>query len=538
MKRFLLVAFALLLSLTSFANHLLGGEITWECNANGTYTFQVVLYRDCSSTPLPGSIVNLDWNGSASPIVCNAVDTSVISPGNGSINCDTTIFYTPVERYVYRSAPIVIQGPIPSTGYHFTSSQQARPATDNTTNGAANGYLLRAVMYPYSQGGGPQAVNPCFDSSPQFGERPRYAFSTDENTFVVQAADPDSQDSVYLTWAESWTNGSSYPGTALTYDTGYAFNQPLPGSNFNSSNIPVSLQSNGLINFKSLTTGRFTICQKAESWRNGQKIAEVFRDFEYQVNVDPGCPGICGNPPNNVPTLAFSGQNVPSPVYLNGVLAYYQLSTFPGDSISFTIFSQDFDLQANCSPQSILANANGPMLNHQYTGTNCGNAPCATLTSLNPGGAFISSLTNSVRFDWVPDTNHADRNIGIGQHEFFFSMTDNHCILPGVADFMLRVNVLRPISANSRAFDLCGGDTASVIISGDISNLSWSPATNISCTTCASPMLYPTTNATYTVTDLNTGLLTSTQVMPWILMWQLVHLFRNHSLGKWEMTWY
>jgi hypothetical protein len=503
MKRFLFSSFALLLAFSSVASQLLGGEITWECNANGTFTFQVVLFRDCSGAPLTGSTVDIAWNGSSMPIVCTAADTTFIS--SGAITCSSNAIFTPVERYLFRSAPVVIPGPVPSGGYHFTVSRSGRPNTNNTTNGSSNGFLLRAVMYPYVQGGIPQNTNPCFDSSPQFGEVPRHAFNTTDQNFAVTVADPNSQDSVYMTWAEPWTDGSVYPGTALTYDTGYAFNQPLPGVNFNSANIPISLQRNGLVNFKSLTTGRFTVCQKAESWRNGQKIAEVFRDFEYQVNVDPGCSGICGNSPNNNPTLVFSGQNTPSPVFINGALAYYQLSAFPGDSISFSMLSQDADLQPNCSPQSITANGIGPSLNHPNTGAGCTNAPCATLTSLNSGGSFVNALSNSVRFDWVPDTNHAVGAVGEGIHDFHFSMTDNHCVLSGVTNAMVRIRVLRPIYANAGVLGICDGDTANITISGDVSNLSWSPATDISCTNCASPQIYPTTSTVYTVTDLNSG---------------------------------
>ena len=279
MKKWL---FAFVISLgfySGFANHILGGEITWECDGNNEYIFQLVLFADCSGTSNSTSVYSLDWTGGA-PIACTFVDSSFISPscGNGSfaINCDSTAFFTPVKKYVYRSLPVRLLGTIPATGWSFSLQIQARPITDNTNGGATNGYLLRSMMYPYAVNGVVQSRTNCYDNSPKFEERPRYAFGNDTNFYHLDGYEIDSQDSVFFDWAPALNYGIAFPGLSLSYATGYAYNQPLPGPGINAGNSGATLLGSGLLSFKSSTVGRFTTCYIIESWRNGQKIAEVF----------------------------------------------------------------------------------------------------------------------------------------------------------------------------------------------------------------------------------------------------------------------
>jgi len=51
---FLAILFFLFNSNEVSATHIMGGEITWECNGNGEYNFTISVYRDCS----PGSFTS------------------------------------------------------------------------------------------------------------------------------------------------------------------------------------------------------------------------------------------------------------------------------------------------------------------------------------------------------------------------------------------------------------------------------------------------------------------------------------------------
>jgi len=90
-------------------------------------------------------------------------------------------------------------------------------------------------------------------------------------------------------------------------------------------------------------------------------------------------------------------------------------------------------------------------------------------------------------------------------HWFHFNFNDGHCVLPGIGEAKVLVNVLRPIYTSVSNFKICQGDTAYAEVLGQNTNLTWSPSTGISCTNCANPKFYPTTNTTYTATDNATG---------------------------------
>ena len=512
MKKGTVLLAVLFFSIHAFANHILGGEITWRCQGNGKYVLKLVVYGDCSDLPISNTAFNMAWNGPGN-IVVNRTHIDTISPqcykSSASITCDSTIIYTPVVRHQYESAPFTIPGPVPASGYHFHTAIQARPSTDNTTNGGTNGYILRATMYPYFKNGVPVDPAQCYDSSPAFDEMPRYAFAPDTNAFYLDGYDVDEQDSIAFVWAPSINYGSTYPGTPIGYQTGYAYNHPLPGSIINSANSGAVLDYTGKLSFKSVTVGRFTTCYKIESWRNGYKIAEVFRDFEMQVQTDPGTSGVCSSSQNFPPTLALmgvAGYDSLSPVYANGRLQYYQVSIFAGDSVSFKMNMQDYDLNPSCASQSILASVKGSSMSASDTGSSdCTGAPCANLISLNSGGAYVSPLNNQTQFFWKTDTANAYGPSGQGTHWFTIIGTDDHCVLPGESQLKVRVNVMRPIYVSNGHPGICAGDTAQLHVLGDTTNLSWSPSAGISCANCASPKVYPATTTTYTVTDNNTG---------------------------------
>jgi hypothetical protein len=47
------IAFQLIPFTPAVASNYLGGEITWQCMANGQYIFRLTLYRDCGGLGFP-----------------------------------------------------------------------------------------------------------------------------------------------------------------------------------------------------------------------------------------------------------------------------------------------------------------------------------------------------------------------------------------------------------------------------------------------------------------------------------------------------
>ena len=63
MLKFLSLFFFLIISASSFASHVMGGEITWKCDGNNKYIFELVFYRDCNGAEVNTLSENLRvWN--------------------------------------------------------------------------------------------------------------------------------------------------------------------------------------------------------------------------------------------------------------------------------------------------------------------------------------------------------------------------------------------------------------------------------------------------------------------------------------------
>jgi len=67
MKKIFLIFSLFIFSQSTFATHLMGGEITWKCLKNGPdvgkYIFTMKVYRDCSGTTVGTFTQNIQvWN--------------------------------------------------------------------------------------------------------------------------------------------------------------------------------------------------------------------------------------------------------------------------------------------------------------------------------------------------------------------------------------------------------------------------------------------------------------------------------------------
>lgn len=520
MKKIISVWAFLVLNISLNAQPFLGGEITWSCNGNGNFVFDMVLYAPCDTLPsIPTQQMLNVSNGQT--FACVLVDSANINPScnnaSSSISCSNPAGYQPIKRYTYRSAPVAI-GTIPVGGLHVYSGFTYRPENDNLPTDTAQGFTLRAIMYPYQQSVGTLSAYPCYDSSPLFAEVPRFAFSTNQNAFFLDGTDPDLQDSTFFGWAHPLAYDTVYPPAPILFDTAYGYTSPLPGVLQSASNQPALLQGDGLLTFKSVNTGSYTYCYKVESWRDGQLISEVFRDFAIQIGSGSSVPGPCATGVNNPPTLAiqyYPNTDTLNPIVVNNQVVGYEGAVLAGDTVRFKLFGQDVELLSNCVPQSITLTASGRAMSSTLTpasGT-CANQPCAYFASLNSNGSFTNTVTNLVDFTWPTAAAH----VPIGQSEqnyiFDIAMADNNCPLPEARTIQLKIKVLRPLAIAQEVYRICQGDSAAIQFFGDTANLSWSTTNGISCTNCAQFYAAPQTSTAYEVTDLNTGYVISFTVL-------------------------
>src|SRR5690554_1023706 len=120
-KKVLFLLFLLTLGFnipTANATHGMGGEITWSCQGNGNYVFELTFYRDCNGFDVNTNFETLDVWGhpSLNSIQVDFVSRTDISPsctpaaGNTPFDCGTGSSggngIGAVEEIKYKSNPI------------------------------------------------------------------------------------------------------------------------------------------------------------------------------------------------------------------------------------------------------------------------------------------------------------------------------------------------------------------------------------------------------------------------------------------------
>ena len=463
-KIFGILILLLFLSNTSFASHLLGGEIVWECLPNGKYRFTLTIYRDCTGIPQSSTSESLTNNAGVS-ITCTKIATNYINKECNAPTCAgaTTPYIGAIEQHVYRSGQITFPNIAPpAAGWWFQWYNCCRPGTvTNLQSPSGQGYVLRAFMFPYTPPGAtsPLSANPCYDNSPDFLENPDVTVCSGfEATYLNLGSDKDL-DSTYYEWVQPLSSGITGPGSwqNVTWKSNstYSYNTPLPGTSQNSNNVPANLNSEiGMLTFKSFTIGSFATCIRITEYRCGQKIGEVYRDIPIFIKTCTPPTGVCGGTANNAPTLSFGyypGFDTLTPVYNAGILSHYEMTVYAKTQIKFKITSQDVDLQPSCTPQQISFKGKGgnlsPAPNYNNTNNCLFQTPCATVTSLNSNGGFTSSLNNDVEFNWQTTCDHLTyQPYACGSfkntYEFFFRFEDNACPIPATSYATVKINVL------------------------------------------------------------------------------------------------
>lgn len=431
-RSLLMLAVIMIMPLTTLNSQpWLGGEITWECTPQGNFRFILKIHRECA---MPSFISSFSLQTNApgfstiqvSRIAINEISPTCGCPGGQATTCATTPYgqqhmYTgAVEQHIYTSDAsypngVPLTGVPPETGWYFALSSCCRNPCHNIQNASSLSFVYRAFMYPYKN----TPVNNCFDNAPVFAEDPAPIICIGHPTvFNYSARDPDGD---YLTyeWAQSLNNNIITPIT--TWNPGYTYASPLPGTSHHISNVPANLgRESGFVEFKSFTAGVFNLVVKVTSYKEGIKVSEVFREF-YQVlqNCDT----------SNAPP------QVSAPFPNNTVQTTDTVSV--GDTVTFTISAQDFQYCPGTSPpvnQTIYLYAFGEQFGTPVYSTGCNTPPCATLTP-SPAPAFplAAPIGVATQFNWQTTCEHIkviNDTLARTKYSFLFRANDDFCPTP------------------------------------------------------------------------------------------------------------
>ncbi|MEQ8625439.1 MAG: PKD domain-containing protein, partial [Vicingaceae bacterium] len=472
----------LLVPNASNATHIMGGEITWECDANGRYDFRVSVYRDCSGNAVPVRghlyIHNYPSVGVVTLIAKNnnpagATNTSDIysSVVGDTIkpNCRTGATYIcgngggdPEAVFVENIEVnnVKLNGRPPLGGWIITYSDVARNPNDNISG--QPGITLRAKMFSSSA-----TVNDtCVDNSPVFREEATSLLCLGSAFTYNHNASDAELDSLVYEWARPlgdlfnsnrdgffgnpdplpslFVEGSTPSNVGFDFRTGgtgrYTFDSPFPNSSQDVRNVAAVLDQNtGEISLECYTSGKYVSVVKVSAYKCGEKVAEIYR--ELQSNINANCATL-----NNEPTIR--------PPFLDpsNNFTLFNDTVNAGDLVTFNIQVTDFDFITDSSVippvirfDTVTLEASGLQFGTNYTSstTGCPNPPCATLTSSLPQSS--QSGVNS-SFRWQTDCNHVAFSDGCvslsNTYTFVVRATDNSCPIPAQNIATISVTVL------------------------------------------------------------------------------------------------
>jgi len=474
LKLFFVLIIFFVISKESRGDHLMGGEVTWECISTGPdtgkFVFNMKIYRDCNGINLATTGIVLHSNSPVGNIPMNFISRKDVSPvckNDPSLPHITCAGADgddigAVEEFVFQSNPIVINGIPPANGWTFWWNSCCRNmAVTNLDNPSSHGYTLRAKMYPYNG----KNTYPCYDSSPVFYELPKTVICTGYKfTFNHNAVDVDL-DSLAYSWAEPLDGTNPPTGPPLVFKPGYSYTNPLPDQSENPNNEGASINSlNGEISFKSFTPGAFVVVNSVKAYKCGILIAEIFRDIQIVLkNCDPiiaGSPPIYNNPPIVQPPFVDSGVPV------------YEINVYAGNSICFPINITDADINSTFQFQDLHMEPSGQQLSNDFTNKDsCLRPPCATV-SPNPIST-TGQINLAFQFCWDVTCDHIRKDtacrIFTNVYNYVFKVFDDFCPIPGLNVLTVTIVVLAPPVAQPPDMKC-----ASVGSSGDVT-INWKP---------------------------------------------------------------
>ncbi len=439
-KKLVLSIFLLVFSINSFATHLMGGEITWDCLGNGQYIFTMKVYRDCNGVAFNTVGQQLDVHNN--PFVLSIQMSILVSVTDISPKCNglgPTIFCPPnngmgggqgaVQEIILQSPPVTLPGTPPAQGWIFSWQNCCRNNMAGGGNGnmlynynagqVADGMALRAKMFNYQN----KLADPCFDSSPMFAERPSPIICGSQYYAYNHNAFDKELDSLRYYWDEPlnnyagvWAAGNPPP---IAYWPGYSMAVPLPSTLQNINNIPAVLDPvTGQISFTSYTIGNFVTVVRVDAYKCGTLVAQIFR--EIQVTILP-----CGL--NTAPDVLPPFQNA------QGQYTDYCDTVNVGSLVTFDIKAVDLEWLPTGAKQTISLNASGGMFGAGFVNPNAGclHPPCATLNAPPPNSGQDSIVTT---FTWQVTCDHIALNeecpANLNTYTFNIETKDDYCPAP------------------------------------------------------------------------------------------------------------
>lgn len=369
-KSFIFLFFCFFIQHLSYATHIVGGEILLERTGNGN-RYRIILnkYINEISVRQYGFTTNNSENVNIYDRFTNALVTTqgsirldlvsnTLLSSNSNFCTNPAIVETSKQVYMGEvdmgAAMFSPNGRYYVTWYDCCRNQDIVNLSSPTSEGVAlytefNGYATQS-------------------STPRFAPLGNEFFCRNTiNVFDLSGSDVDGDDLVYSLVSP---RSSVYPSTDVVWSFGRSGTNPIPGS------MPFTIDATtGIATFNPSAVGIYVFGIKVEEFRNGQKIGEVRKDF--QLNVQD-CPV------NNKPVIAFQNRAIKERDTLSVQLR---------GATCFPIYVTDLDATQLFISETILINSRSPLP------PNSPNTPYPAAGLTLPASVPLTGFRDTARFD-------------------------------------------------------------------------------------------------------------------------------------------
>lgn len=318
--RFLLFCILGVLYTSSYANHLLGGEITYEHVSAKRYTIKVTLYRDCNDCKLSGQ------GGGPSTTNCSDLTqiflrttsaacgnknigsislsksgfeniTNICNPENSRCGNNPTVSYGIEAHYYFGTVDFASYTAYAGCDFQLFIHKSERSSNISSISSEQDQIYTYALINPWLES----------ISSPTFELSPKTLFNHNQAAYTTAHAIAQNGDSLYYKWGIPET-GYNAP---VTYNSGYSANNWITGyckdGSPNCPANPMSTPPTGL--FLDNTTGDYIVTPtnanektirviEVEQWRTHNGTTYLAGKVRREVIAL-----VISNPTNNPPIV-------------------------------------------------------------------------------------------------------------------------------------------------------------------------------------------------------------------------------------------
>ncbi|NVK04489.1 MAG: gliding motility-associated C-terminal domain-containing protein [Flavobacteriia bacterium] len=275
----------LLLCFTGFASsaaHLVGGEMTYECQGGGDYLIRIRVYRDCAGG---GAAFDPSIDIRAFDGVSGALAFTSFNVPRGTIQTvplntgDPCLTIPPGLCTEYADYETIINLPMSPNGYDVTWQRCCRNSSISNIPNPGSWGNTYTIKIP---------ANDSCGSSPAFNNTPPIVLCINEPLSIDASATDADGDSLYYEFCPILTGGMSGnptpiasppPYTTIPFIAPQTFDNPIPSS------PQIRIDSlTGRIYGEASLTGQFVVGICVSSYKNGVLETMVRRDFQFNVS--------------------------------------------------------------------------------------------------------------------------------------------------------------------------------------------------------------------------------------------------------------